>query len=129
MKNGIPNRPVAHELHQAGIPVRWCNTHGEQCHSKLVIYRGQPDRLELLLGSANFTRRNLDDLNLESNVWLAVDPDSPVARKANAFFNDYWNLGPENDQILSLPFSAWADPSPLKYWQYRLMEATGLSTF
>src|SRR5699024_11031033 len=33
-KNGIPNRQVARKLRQAGIPVRWCNTHGEQCHSK-----------------------------------------------------------------------------------------------
>lgn len=128
-KNGIPNRPVALELHQAGIPVRWCNTKGEQCHSKLVIYRGQNEQIELLLGSANFTRRNLDDLNLESNVWLAVHQGAPVAQKANAFFNDYWTHGPDNEQTLSLPYSAWADHSSLKYWQYRVMEATGLSTF
>ncbi len=32
-KGGIPNRPVAHELHSAGIEVRWCITRGEQCHS------------------------------------------------------------------------------------------------
>ena len=32
-KNGVPNRPVAHELMQAGATVRWCDTHGEQRHA------------------------------------------------------------------------------------------------
>ncbi|RMJ05595.1 cardiolipin synthase 2 [Marinobacter litoralis] len=128
-KNGIPNRPVGHELHQAGIPVRWCNTQGEQCHSKLLSYSRQDGRQELLLGSANFTRRNLDDLNLESNVWLSVPNDHPVARKASGFFNDHWASEQANSKPLSLPYSSWADDSRLKYWQYRFMEATGLSTF
>ncbi|MFO8142539.1 MAG: phospholipase D family protein [Marinobacter sp.] len=128
-KTGIPNRPVAHELHQAGIPIRWCNTQGEQCHSKLVIYTTQDSQQEILLGSANFTRRNLDDLNLETNVWLRTPADSPVARKVTMLFNQYWYTGPGDDQTLSLPYSAWADPSRLRYWQYRIMEATGLSTF
>ncbi|HEY7885050.1 MAG TPA: phospholipase D-like domain-containing protein, partial [Cellvibrionaceae bacterium] len=36
-KNGVPNRPVAHELTGAGVKVRWCDTHGEQCHAKWLI--------------------------------------------------------------------------------------------
>ncbi|KPQ27101.1 MAG: phosphatidylserine/phosphatidylglycerophosphate/cardiolipin synthase family protein [Marinobacter excellens HL-55] len=128
-KNGIPNRPVAHELQQAGIPVRWCLTEGEQCHSKLLIYTPRDDQQELLLGSANFTRRNLDDLNLETNVWLATQASSAVAQQATTLFNQYWQAGPNHDQAMSLPYSAWAEPSRLRYWQYRIMEATGLSTF
>ncbi|MEM1080242.1 MAG: phospholipase D family protein, partial [Pseudomonadota bacterium] len=76
-KNGVPNRQVAWELHRAGIPIRWCDTHGEQCHSKFMLVRTvNPDTdqsigwTELLLGSANFTRRNLDDFNLETNLLL-----------------------------------------------------------
>lgn len=128
-KNGIPNRPVAHELNRAGIPVRWCNTQGEQCHSKLVIYTPGDNQQEFLLGSANFTRRNLDDLNLETNVWLTAPADSTIAQKAAMLFNDYWHTGPDDNQTLSLPYLAWADASRFKYWQYRIMEATGLSTF
>lgn len=128
-KNGIPNRPVANELHQAGIPVRWCNTRGEQCHSKLVIYKRNDGQQELLLGSANFTRRNLDDLNLETNVWLSVPAQDPVAVKAVTFFDQHWENGPDSHLILSLPWSEWSDGSVLRYWQYRFMEATGLSTF
>ncbi|MBK1872747.1 phospholipase D family protein [Marinobacter sp. 1-3A] len=128
-KSGIPNRQVALELHKAGIPVRWCNTFGEQCHSKLLMLRPLAGSTELLLGSANFTRRNLDDLNLETNAWVAVPADSEVATKAAGFFETQWQSGPGSDPVLSLPYERWADNSRLRYWRYRLMEATGLSTF
>jgi len=128
-KSGIPNRQVALELHKAGIPVRWCNTVGEQCHSKLLILRQPDSQTELLLGSANFTRRNLDDLNLETDVWISIPPDSAVAIKATDFFEQQWQSGPESDPVMSLPYEHWADDSTLRYWRYRLMEATGLSTF
>lgn len=128
-KSGIPNRQVALELHQADIPVRWCKTSGEQCHSKSLILRPQTGPTELLLGSANFTRRNLDDLNLETDVWISVPSDSPVAKKAVNFFEQQWQSGPDSDPVMSLPYEHWADDSTLRYWRYRLMEATGLSTF
>lgn len=128
-KSGIPNRQVALELHNAGIPVRWCNTFGEQCHSKSLVLRPETGATELLLGSANFTRRNLDDLNLETNVWVAVPAESEIAIKATAFFEQQWQSGPGSDPVMSLPYEHWADDSRLRYWRYRVMEATGLSTF
>ncbi|WP_417521252.1 phospholipase D family protein [Marinobacter sp.] len=128
-KSGIPNRQVALELHKAGIPVRWCNTLGEQCHSKLLMLHPATGPTEVLLGSANFTRRNLDDLNLETNAWVSVAPDSALATKAKSFFDRQWQSGPDSDPTMSLPYEHWADDSALLYWRYRLMEATGLSTF
>jgi phosphatidylserine/phosphatidylglycerophosphate/cardiolipin synthase-like enzyme len=128
-KSGIPNRQVAMELVRAGIPVRWCNTLGEQCHSKLLMLVKESGATELLLGSANFTRRNLDDLNLETNVWVSVADQSPVATRARHFFNEQWQKGPGDDPVMSLPYEHWADESRLRYWRYRIMEATGLSTF
>ncbi|AOY88413.1 phospholipase [Marinobacter salinus] len=128
-KSGIPNRQVAMELHKAGVPVRWCYTRGEQCHSKLLTLTPEKGNTRILLGSANFTRRNLDDLNLETNVWISVAEASPVAQKAARFFDLQWQLGPDNDPVMSLPYEAWADESRLRYWRYRIMEASGLSTF
>ncbi len=128
-KNGIPNRPVAAELVSAGIPVRWCHTRGEQCHSKLLIRRGREGSADILLGSANFTRRNLDDLNLETSVRLRTSRSSAVASDAVRFFERHWQHGPESDPVLSHPYETWADESGFKYWRYRLMEATGMSTF
>ncbi|HCD06420.1 MAG TPA: phospholipase, partial [Methylophaga sp.] len=54
-KNGVPNRPVAHELMQAGATVRWCDTHGEQCHAKWLMHRGAEGQSMMLLGSTNLT--------------------------------------------------------------------------
>lgn len=87
-KGGIPNRPVARELHAAGVPVRWCATEGEQCHSKLLLRRpaAAEGEAELILGSANFTRRNLDDLNLETSVRLVGPAETPALHDAAAFF-------------------------------------------
>jgi len=126
-KNGIPNRQVALELHQAGIPVRWCNTHGEQCHSKMMLIHQQNGPTELILGSANFTRRNLDDLNLETNIVLIGPLETGAITSAQAYFDLYWENGP--DQFFSRPYDYYADESRLRYWRYRIMEATGLSTF
>jgi len=126
-KNGIPNRPVGRELHSAGVPVRWCDTHGEQCHAKMLLLRPLEGPAELIVGSANFTRRNLDDLNLETSVRLLASTGQPAIAAAGAFFEREWRnpIG----RRYSLPYTDFADPSWRRYWQYRLMEATGLSTF
>ncbi|MAV26519.1 MAG: hypothetical protein CMQ05_10425 [Gammaproteobacteria bacterium] len=63
-KSGMPNRPVGYDLHRYGSDVRWADTHGEQCHSKMLLRRSPSGRSTLLLESANYTRRNLDDFNL-----------------------------------------------------------------
>lgn len=127
-KQGVPNRQVGMELHRAGIPVRWCHTSGEQCHSKLLMHADAAGKVELILGSANFTRRNLDNYNLETDVRLLASIHHPAIRQAQAFFERVWG-NEANGRSYSLPFDAFADDSRLRYWQYRLMEATGLSTF
>lgn len=126
-KNGIPNRQVASELHQAGVPLRWCDTHGEQCHSKFMLIRPTTGLAELLLGSANFTRRNLDDFNLETNALLTARHDDPAIRDATEFFDLRWNNAP--NRYFSRPYEYYADEGRLRYWRYRFMEASGLSTF
>ena len=126
-KNGIPNRQVAWDLHRAGIPVRWCNTSGEQCHRKWLRLDRADGRSELISGSANFTRRNLDDLNLETDVQLATNRDHPAMAQARDAFERLWSNA---DGIeYSLPYEAFADHNIGRYGIYRVMEATGLSTF
>ncbi|MEC9482850.1 MAG: phospholipase D-like domain-containing protein, partial [Halomonas sp.] len=126
-KGGIPNRQAAAELQRAGVAVRWCATNGEQCHAKVLLKRSLSGDAVLYLGSANFTRRNLDDLNLETSVRLMAQTSTPAIADAARWFNRYWH-NPGN-QRLSVPYAHFADDSPVRYWQYRLMEATGLSTF
>ncbi|WP_189575317.1 phospholipase D family protein [Marinobacter zhanjiangensis] len=128
-KNGIPNRQVAFELHQAGIDVRWCNTHGEQCHNKLLMLRDGAGQARLLLGSANLTRRNIDNDNLETSMLVNGPAEEPAMATTTELFERLWRNGPGSTPVFSLPYPANADESRFRYWQYRFMEATGFSTF
>ena len=125
-KNGVPNRSVAEELVQAGIPVRWCDTHGEQCHAKFLLWRSQ-DQAQLIVGSANFTRRNLADLNLETSVELAAAPEHPAMQAATDWFEEVW--GNKNGRHYSVDHAAYADTSWWHRAWYRIGEAMGLSTW
>lgn len=125
-KNGVPNRQVARELVAAGIPVRWCDTHGEQCHSKLLLHQGRHGTV-LIAGSANFTRRNLDNLNLETNVQLVADAAHPAIRQARQWFHTRWHNQP--DRIFSTDYAHYADDALLRRLWYRIGEAAGLSTW
>lgn len=125
-KNGIPNRQVASELHDAGVDVRWCNTQGEQCHSKMIVKRNEQSA-ELILGSANFTARNLKNYNLETDLRVVGHPQQQVFVDATQYFNTAWsNL---NGRNMSVDYSKFADESTFKYGVYRFMEWSGLSTF
>ena len=126
-KNGIPNRQAALELHRADVPVRWCDTHGEQCHAKLMLTRDTDGNAELIAGSANYTRRNLDDYNLESSARVLAATNTAVMEQATAYFEQSWNN--RDGRRISLPYSAYADTSRWRYWRYRFAEATGLSSF
>jgi phosphatidylserine/phosphatidylglycerophosphate/cardiolipin synthase-like enzyme len=122
-KDGVPNQPVAAELMRGGggrIDVRWVRTGGEQFHTKmaLVLHRAEA---WMTLGSANFTRRNLDDFNLEANIELRLPARAAPARAAAAYFDGQW--------AVAAPYLESADAGGLKYWRYRLMELGGLSTF
>ena len=126
-KFGIPNRPVAAELSSAGIEVRWSHTHGEQCHDKMLLAVDRQQEARLLIGSANLTRRNLDNFNLETNVMIRSSRSTPVMKDASAHFDLLWCNGP--DQIFSVPYEHYRNESLVKRGLYRFMEATGFSTF
>jgi phosphatidylserine/phosphatidylglycerophosphate/cardiolipin synthase-like enzyme len=127
-KNGIPNRPVAAELEARGVAVRWYRTHGEQFHSKLAYLRRGRD-FWMTLGSANFTRRNLDDFNLEANIELKMPANDATARAVLGYFSMLWGQQGNGSNAYTAPYEAWTDDSILSFWRYRFMEASGLSTF
>ncbi len=122
-KNGIPNRQVAHELHPNGIEIRWANTHGEQFHTKMAIF-SRPDSTIIIGGSANFTKRNIGDKNLEANILIKTITGSDLSHTVKSYFHRIWN-----DEKYSLNFDAYRDDSFFKYWLYRYQEFTGASTY
>lgn len=130
-KNGIPNRIVAAELMKlAGeydVEIRWAATHGEQFHSK-VLRMSAPQQKILFLGSANWTRRNIGNLNLESNLLLSNA--SSVNQSFDAYFESVWSN--ERGSEESLPYEEWAETGwslTWKKWLYRFQEWSGASTF
>ena len=134
-KNGIPNRPVAATLLDRAartggrIHIRWADTHGEQFHPKaLSVTHPGGGRAELLCGSANWTRRNLRNLNMEANVYLRDAPG--ISAEYAEWFDRCW----ENADGLgrTLPYEAFAVSGVERLWKSvlgALLESTGLGTF
>ena len=127
IKNGIPNRQVAWELHRLGIPVRWYDTHGEQCHTKMLLLRYRDGSAALLAGSANFTRRNLDNFNLETDVVVRGPGTATAFQDATEYMDDIWFN--RKKRHCTVPFKVYEDASWLKRLRYRFMEWSGFSTF
>jgi len=125
-KNGIPNQPVAAELVASGAKVRWCDTSGEQCHAKMLLLEAS-DEFVLLQGSANFTRRNLSDFNLETSVMLVSNKSVDAIAAAHIHFDTLWRNA--NERSFTVSYEAHADESLPKKWLYLFMESSGLSTF
>ena len=130
-KNGIPNRAVAAELMElekdGQVDVRWAATHGEQFHAKVLRIFGERQNI-LCLGSANWTRRNLGNLNLEANLLFEDAPS--IGAQFDAYFETLWANTAGFEE--SLPYADWAEEGwslRWKTWLYRFQEWSGASTF
>jgi len=132
-KIGIPNRPVAAELmklsrdHQ--VDIRWADTHGEQFHTKAMSITfdgtGEPG---FLAGSANWTRRNIGNLNLEANLLIRDAPR--LTGDFNAYFDRIW--ANSDGMSHTLPYEVWEEKGLkrfLKTLMYRFQERWGMGTF
>ena len=126
-KFGIPNRSVARELREAGVDLRWVHTHGEQCHTKMILHEDMSGEAMILLGSANLTRRNLENFNLETNVLVRTDASSMVFKDAKFHFDLLWYNQP--GRTFSVAYEHYKSESIVKNYLSRFMEATGFSTF
>jgi hypothetical protein len=118
--NDLPNQATAGELVREGagaIIVRWRPPGDPGPVAKLLLARHAHDVM-VEFGSADFTRRGLDDENLTANLELRVPQRSALARTAVAFFDGQWASAAAYEQ--------YSDESASKYWRYRLLEATGL---
>lgn len=99
------------------VTVRWQSADTAEGYA-LVRHRND---VWINLGSANFTRRDLDDLNLEADVELHMPARAAPARAAIDLFAREWSS--------AAPYAVHADESPATYWRYRIADATGLSMF
>ncbi|UUZ94399.1 phospholipase D family protein [Paenibacillus sp. P25] len=128
-KIGIPNRPAAEELTQKSggrIGIRWYNTGKEQFHTKMMLVSGR-EHSTLISGSANFTPRNLDDFNLETDLAVEGPAGAEVFQEATGYFDRLWN---NRDAEYTLDYPAYKDQTVLiKEWLYHIQKFLGFTTF
>jgi hypothetical protein len=128
-RSGIPNREVASELVSASdgaVRVRWYRTHGEQFSPGLVHIRSA-GRAWLMVGTAELSRRDLDDMNLAAAFIAELPSSAPASNDALSWFDTLWfNRAPGGTEYSS-DVDVYADASQLEYWHYRLLEASGAS--
>jgi hypothetical protein len=127
-KYGIPNRQTVERLLEQkseNMSIRWCNTHGEQCHAKMLIAVGG-SKTSLIIGSANYTRRNLDRFNLEGSVLVESSVPTKAIVSANQYMDRMWN---NTKGETSVPVETYRDQESWKRVLAWIMERTGLSTF
>lgn len=127
-KNGAPNRPALNELKEKApsIQIRWYNTQGEQFHTKMAYFDFKDEKPLAILGSGNFTRRNLDNYNLETDVALEMERNSPTHVAVENYFRRIWT---NEDGEYTLPFEEYKDERVLIRPLWKFQEATGLCTW
>jgi hypothetical protein len=126
--SGIPNRPTAKELVQKSrgdIAIRWCDTHGEECHAKLFMGTTGTTSF-LLLGSADFTRRGLDDFNIETSVLVTHEKSFTAQKDAQEFFDMLWE---NKGATYTASYESYEDITWWKRSASHLIEITGTASF
>ncbi len=127
--SGLPNREVASELVAASdgaVRVRWYRTHGEQFSPGFVLVRDS-ERAWLMIGTAELTRYDLDDINLAAAFIAEMPATAAASADAQTWFDTLWYNRAAGGTEYSSDVDVYADASELDYWHYRLIEASGAS--
>jgi hypothetical protein len=99
------------------IEVRW-RAGDSRAEAGYAVIQHRSD-VWLDVGSANFTRRGLDDLDLAADIELHMPARAGPARAVTDLFAKHWSN--------AAAYASYADESRETYWRYRVAEATGLS--
>ncbi|KZN99616.1 phospholipase D family protein [Bacillus badius] len=97
-KTGLPNIPMSDELKEDSkgkIDIRWFAPEPEQFHTKM-IYIKKKDKGTIISGSANYTSRNLNNFNLETDVKITGPRSAAAIEETEKYFQRIWkNEGAE----------------------------------
>jgi hypothetical protein len=128
-RSGVPNREVASELVAASdgaVRVRWYRTHGEQFSPGFAHIRSA-GRAWLMVGTAELSRRDLDDMNLAAAFIIELPSSAAASNDALSWFDTLWFNRAGGGTEYTSDVDVYADASQLDYWYYRLLEASGAS--
>ena len=81
----------------------------------------------IFLGSANLTGRNIDNLNLESDVKITMPDDVELGFEILDYFEMLWTN--KNGNKYSVDSDYFGKSSCFRKIQYRFQEFTGAGTF
>lgn len=127
-KSGLPNLPVAAELNTVNpeqIEIRWYEVGKEQYHPKLLYVEGE--QKTVVLGSGNYTTRNMNDYNLEADVEVVGEGDTAFFDDVDAYFKRLWN---NEDGTFTLEYDKVQTDLPIgKYLIYWLQKVTWTMTY
>ncbi|PYZ97045.1 phospholipase [Alteribacter lacisalsi] len=126
---GLPNRPAARELKERSegrVQIRWYHIDEDQYHSKIMVFENDQE-ITMIGGSSNFTRRNMDDFNLDASIMIQAPLSSDLAAEVNSYFERLWT---NEDGIFTLHLDEYEDD--LGFWKpttYRLQQWFYLTTY
>ncbi len=126
-RSGVPNREVASELVAASdgaVRVRWYRTHGEQFSPGFAHIRNAAGAW-IMVGTAELSRRDLDDMNLAAAFITELPGSAPASNDALSWFDALWFNRAAGGTEYTTDVDVYADASQLDYWLYRLLEASG----
>ncbi|MEI3607171.1 phospholipase D family protein [Pseudogracilibacillus sp. SE30717A] len=126
-KAGLPNLPTSSEMiTHDNIQIRWYDSAEEQYHPKMIYIKDEKDGI-IIGGSANYTQRNLDDLNLENDIKIVSSLDEQVMKDMDAYFQRMWN---NEDGIFTAEYEKYQDTlTPARKLTYWVQKLTGLTTY
>lgn len=128
-RSGIPNQVIAGELLKRSsreISIRWYLTHGEEYHAKLMLVLPKQGPASLILGSSNYTRKNLNNFNMELDVSIETDRSTPLIMESRSYFEKLWT---NSDNIYTVDYEKFENTGPLRTLQYRIQETFGFGVY
>jgi len=129
-KYGTPNQPSAYELLRKSnddIKLRWYKTHGEQFHTKFNYIKYKGGISKVLLGNSNLTKKNLGGFNLEAELMVEADSNTPLIREIDDYYEKIWNNSGNN--IYTADYDDFKDESFWKMLNYRIKEPLGIAVY
>ncbi|HZW68402.1 MAG TPA: phospholipase D-like domain-containing protein [Pseudogracilibacillus sp.] len=126
-KTGLPNVPTANELNGLDhVTIRWYESEEDQYHSKLLLVQKEKENI-IIGGSANYTTRSLDDLNLENNVKIVAPNHSTISNDVEQYFTRLWF---NEDGVFTSEYETNEGAlTPLLKVTYWLQKVTGFTTY
>lgn len=114
------------EYGNENLQIKWYNTNDEQYHSKLILIERE-EISTIIGGSANFTRRNLDDFNLDTSLKIDGNNHTKIVEDVSHYFNSLWENEGAHYTVSVCDYLE--NFSEYKKYLFRLQKKTGLTTF